>query len=53
MAAGEPTPAPRTGWVSGWAVFVLLVAYTLAFVVINFAIDMLYALIDPRIRFGK
>ena len=27
--------------------------YTIAFVAINFAIDILYALIDPRIRFGK
>ena len=30
-----------------------VLTYTIAFVVINFAIDMLYALIDPRIRFGK
>jgi peptide/nickel transport system permease protein len=30
-----------------------VLTYTVAFVVINFAIDMLYALIDPRIRFGK
>ncbi|MSP80794.1 MAG: ABC transporter permease [Rhodospirillales bacterium] len=29
-----------------------VLTYTIAFVVINFAIDMLYALIDPRIRFG-
>ncbi len=27
--------------------------YTIAFVVINFTIDILYALIDPRIRFDK
>jgi len=27
--------------------------YTVAFVVINFTIDILYALIDPRIRFAK
>jgi peptide/nickel transport system permease protein len=30
-----------------------VLTYTIAFVVINFTIDMLYALIDPRIRFGK
>lgn len=30
-----------------------VLTYTIAFVVINFAIDILYALIDPRIRFGK
>jgi peptide/nickel transport system permease protein len=30
-----------------------VLTYTIAFVVINFAIDFLYALIDPRIRFGK
>jgi peptide/nickel transport system permease protein len=30
-----------------------VLTYTVAFVVINFAIDMLYGLIDPRIRFGK
>jgi ABC-type dipeptide/oligopeptide/nickel transport system permease component len=30
-----------------------VLTYTVAFVAINFAIDMLYALIDPRIRFGK
>ena len=30
-----------------------VLTYTIAFVVINFAIDMLYAMIDPRIRFGK
>jgi ABC-type dipeptide/oligopeptide/nickel transport system permease component len=30
-----------------------VLTYTVAFVVINFAIDILYALIDPRIRFGK
>jgi ABC-type dipeptide/oligopeptide/nickel transport system permease component len=30
-----------------------VLTYTIAFVVINFAIDMLYAWIDPRIRFGK
>jgi ABC-type dipeptide/oligopeptide/nickel transport system permease component len=30
-----------------------VLTYTIAFVVINFAIDMLYALIDPRIRFEK
>ena len=30
-----------------------VLTYTLAFVVINFAIDILYALVDPRIRFGK
>jgi peptide/nickel transport system permease protein len=30
-----------------------VLTYTVAFVVINFAIDMMYALIDPRIRFGK
>jgi peptide/nickel transport system permease protein len=30
-----------------------VLTYTIAFVVINFAIDMMYALIDPRIRFGK
>ena len=30
-----------------------VLTYTVIFVVINFAIDILYALIDPRIRFGK
>src|SRR5262245_50786068 len=30
-----------------------VLTYTVAFVVINFAIDILYALIDPRIRFGR
>jgi ABC-type dipeptide/oligopeptide/nickel transport system permease component len=30
-----------------------VLTYTVAFVVINFAIDILYAWIDPRIRFGK
>jgi peptide/nickel transport system permease protein len=30
-----------------------VLTYTIAFVVINFVIDILYALIDPRIRFGK
>ena len=30
-----------------------VIIYTLAFVVINFTIDILYALIDPRIRFEK
>ena len=30
-----------------------VLTYTVAFVVINFAIDILYALVDPRIRFGK
>ena len=30
-----------------------VLTYTIAFVVINFAIDILYAWIDPRIRFGK
>src|SRR4029079_19308480 len=30
-----------------------VLTYTIAFVVINFAIDILYAVIDPRIRFGK
>jgi len=30
-----------------------VLTYTVAFVVINFAIDILYALIDPRIRFGQ
>src|SRR5262249_474556 len=30
-----------------------VLTYTIAFVVINFVIDFLYALIDPRIRFGK
>jgi peptide/nickel transport system permease protein len=30
-----------------------VLTYTIAFVVINFAIDILYALIDPRIRFGR
>src|SRR6185369_501597 len=30
-----------------------VLTYTIAFVVINFAIDILYALVDPRIRFGK
>ena len=28
-----------------------VIVYTLAFVTINFTIDILYALIDPRIRF--
>jgi peptide/nickel transport system permease protein len=27
--------------------------YTLAFVAINFMIDILYGFVDPRIRFGK
>jgi ABC-type dipeptide/oligopeptide/nickel transport system permease component len=30
-----------------------VLTYTVAFVAINFLIDILYALIDPRIRFGK
>jgi peptide/nickel transport system permease protein len=30
-----------------------VIIYTVAFVTINFTIDILYALIDPRIRFGK
>ena len=30
-----------------------VLTYTVAFVVINFAIDILYGWIDPRIRFGK
>jgi peptide/nickel transport system permease protein len=30
-----------------------VLTYTIAFVAINFAIDVLYALIDPRIRFGR
>ena len=30
-----------------------VLTYTVAFVVINFAIDILYAVIDPRIRFGR
>lgn len=30
-----------------------VLTYTVAFVVINFVIDILYAVIDPRIRFGK
>ena len=30
-----------------------VLTYTIAFVVINFTIDILYALIDPRIRFAK
>ena len=30
-----------------------VLTYTIAFVVINFAIDVMYAMIDPRIRFGK
>jgi peptide/nickel transport system permease protein len=30
-----------------------VLTYTIAFVVINFAIDILYGWIDPRIRFGK
>ena len=30
-----------------------VLTYTIAFVVINFAIDVLYAVIDPRIRFGR
>ena len=30
-----------------------VLTYTIAFVAINFAIDILYAVIDPRIRFGK
>jgi peptide/nickel transport system permease protein len=30
-----------------------VLTYTIAFVIINFAIDILYAWIDPRIRFGK
>ena len=30
-----------------------VLTYTIVFVAINFAIDVLYVLIDPRIRFGK
>ena len=30
-----------------------VLTYTVAFVIINFAIDVLYAVIDPRIRFGR
>jgi peptide/nickel transport system permease protein len=30
-----------------------VLTYTIAFVAINFAIDILYAWIDPRIRFGR
>ena len=30
-----------------------VLTYTIAFVAVNFAIDVLYAWIDPRIRFGK
>jgi ABC-type dipeptide/oligopeptide/nickel transport system permease component len=30
-----------------------VIVYTLAFVAINFTIDILYALIDPRIRFDR
>jgi peptide/nickel transport system permease protein len=30
-----------------------VIIYTLAFVAINFMIDILYAAVDPRIRFGK
>lgn len=30
-----------------------VLTYTIAFVVINFAIDILYAVIDPRIRFAR
>ena len=30
-----------------------VLTYTIAFVVINFVIDILYAVIDPRIRFGR
>ena len=30
-----------------------VLTYTLAFVIINFTIDILYAYIDPRIRFDK
>jgi ABC-type dipeptide/oligopeptide/nickel transport system permease component len=30
-----------------------VLTYTIAFVVINFLIDILYAFIDPRIRFGQ
>ena len=30
-----------------------VLVYTTAFVAINFAIDILYALIDPRIRFDE
>lgn len=30
-----------------------VLTYTVAFVVINFAIDILYGWVDPRIRFGK
>jgi ABC-type dipeptide/oligopeptide/nickel transport system permease component len=30
-----------------------VVIYTVAFVMINFTIDILYAVFDPRIRFGK
>jgi ABC-type dipeptide/oligopeptide/nickel transport system permease component len=30
-----------------------VLTYTAAFVVINFTVDILYAVIDPRIRFDK
>lgn len=30
-----------------------VIVYTIAFVAINFTIDILYAVFDPRIRFGK
>ena len=30
-----------------------VLTYTMAFVIINFTIDILYAYIDPRIRFDK
>ena len=30
-----------------------VLTYTMAFVIINFTIDILYAFIDPRIRFDK
>ena len=30
-----------------------VIIYTLAFVAINFMIDVLYGFVDPRIRFGK
>ncbi|MGH7090629.1 MAG: ABC transporter permease subunit [Stellaceae bacterium] len=30
-----------------------VLTYTLAFVAINFMIDILYGAVDPRIRFGK
>ena len=30
-----------------------VLTYTIAFVAINFLIDILYGVIDPRIRFGK